>query len=138
MNPVSGKGVSDQDITAFRFALLECDAVPIPLQISLFARLPLPIAAIITSGGRSIHAWLQVNAPNAAVYRQCVEAVHARLNRLGIDRANWTFRSAIAGRARVHGVDALVFHADSSGIPWNDWWNFLHSTKFPRGRVEWN
>jgi hypothetical protein len=49
MNPTDGKGIKDENITAFRFALLECDCLPLSLQISLFSRLPLPINAILTS-----------------------------------------------------------------------------------------
>jgi hypothetical protein len=62
MNPLDGHGCQDVNVTAYRFALIECDQIPRPLQLSLLARLPLPIAAILTSGGRSLHAWVKVNA----------------------------------------------------------------------------
>ncbi len=68
MNPLDGQGVADSNVTAFRFALVECDSVPLDLQMSLLAKLPLPIAAILTSGGRSLHGWARVNADNAADY----------------------------------------------------------------------
>src|SRR5262249_14796653 len=59
-NPVkkhgSGKdgAITDADVTSHRVCLLESDALPIDLQLSLWARLPLPVAAIIASGGRSV------------------------------------------------------------------------------------
>jgi len=60
MNPLDGEGVADANVTAFRFALVECDSVPMELQLPLLAKLPLPIAAILSSGGRSLHAWVHV------------------------------------------------------------------------------
>lgn len=38
MNPVNGGGIADANVTAFRFALIEFDAVPMDLQLSLLAR----------------------------------------------------------------------------------------------------
>jgi hypothetical protein len=88
MNPLDGRGVGDGNVTSFRFALLECDALPAELQISLLAKLPLPIAAILKSGGRSIHAWVKVGATDLADYRQVTRAVLGLLARLGVDAQN--------------------------------------------------
>src|SRR5205823_8997939 len=52
-NPVkqhgTGKGGApcDADVTSYRFCLLESDDLPFDLQLSLWATLPLPVAAII-------------------------------------------------------------------------------------------
>ena len=88
MNPVDGRGVSDVNVTAFRFALLESDKLPVELQISLFAKLPLPVAAILGSGGRSVHAWVRVDARDADDYRATVAEMLAILARLGVDGKN--------------------------------------------------
>jgi hypothetical protein len=88
MNPTDGKGITDKNITAFRFALLECDYLPLSLQISLFSRLPLPINAILASGGKSLHAWVRVNAPDLASYRSKVGKMFVLLERFGIDQSN--------------------------------------------------
>jgi hypothetical protein len=88
MNPLDGQGVADGNVTAFRFALLECDSVPLELQMSLLAKLPLPIAAILTSGGRSLHAWVRVEAENAEDYRQTVSRMLALLAKFGVDGKN--------------------------------------------------
>jgi len=60
---------TDRDIAAFRFVLLESDDLPIGVQLSLWSRLALPVAAIIASGGRSVHAWLKVDCKDNAEYR---------------------------------------------------------------------
>jgi len=88
MNPVDRGGTADANVTAFRFALIECDAVPVDLQLSLLAKLPLPTAAILTSGGRSLHAWVRVDAASAEAYRQTVARMLALLSKFGVDGAN--------------------------------------------------
>ena len=88
MNPVDGCGVADVNVTAFRFALVESDTLPVELQLSLFARLPLPVAAAIGSGGRSVHAWVKVDARDADEYRATVAQMLALLARFGVDGKN--------------------------------------------------
>jgi hypothetical protein len=88
MNPVDGKGIADANVTAYRFALIEFDAVPLDLQLSLLARLPLPINAILSSGGKSIHGWVRVSAKSVETYREKVNELLALLKPLGVDQNN--------------------------------------------------
>lgn len=88
MNPVDGRGVADANVTAFRFALLECDKLSVDLQLSLFAKLPLPVAAVLGSGGRSVHAWVKVDARDVDEYRATVAGMLKILARLGVDGKN--------------------------------------------------
>jgi hypothetical protein len=93
-NPVKPRGsgkdgaITDADVTTHRFCLLESDALPVDLQLSLWARVPLPIAAIIRSGGRSVHAWVMLNCSNAQEYRTKVERIYSLLARFGICSSN--------------------------------------------------
>ncbi len=88
MNPVDGSGGCDRNVSALRYVLLECDHVSVDLQLSLFAKLPLPIAALIASGGRSIHAWVQVDLSSAARYVYTAVRLFHLLDRFGVDDAN--------------------------------------------------
>lgn len=88
MNPTDGRGITDENITACRFALIEFDRIPFSLQLSLTARLPLPINAILTSGGKSVHAWVRVNAPDVETYRETVRKMFSLLKPFGVDQAN--------------------------------------------------
>jgi hypothetical protein len=88
MNPLDGRGVADANVTAHRFALLEIDTVPVEQQISVFAKLPLPINCIMLSGGKSCHAWVRVDAADAESYRQTVNEMLDVLRPLGVDQAN--------------------------------------------------
>lgn len=108
MNPLDGKGVADANVTAFRFALVEIDCVPVELQLPLLAKLPLPIAAILTSGGRSLHGWVRVGAENEKDYRQTVARMLALLARFGVDgkNKNPSRLSRLPGVVRRIGSDA--------------------------------
>jgi hypothetical protein len=66
LNPTDGTGISDANITAFRVALIEFDEVPLETQLAFFAKIRLPIAALVMSGGKSLHAWVRIGAPDAA------------------------------------------------------------------------
>jgi hypothetical protein len=88
MNPTDGAGVADINVAAYRFALIEFDGVPMDLQLSLLARLPLPINAILTSGGRSVHAWVRVNAKSVESYRAKVNELLSLLKPFGVDQCN--------------------------------------------------
>jgi len=88
MNPVDGEGIADANVTAFRFALVELDAVPLELQLGLLAKLKLPITAITTSGGRSAHALLKIDAKTESEYRATSGKVLALLAPFGVCQAN--------------------------------------------------
>jgi hypothetical protein len=107
MNPLDGQGVADVNVTAFRFALIECDAIPFELQMPLFAKLPLPIAAILTSGGRSLHAWVRIDAANADEFRRDVSRMLALLAKFGVDgkNKNPSRMSRLPGVVRQIGAD---------------------------------
>jgi RecA-family ATPase len=62
--------------------------LPVELQLALFARLPLPVAAVIGSGGRSVHAWVRVDARDADDYRATVAEMLGILARFGVDGKN--------------------------------------------------
>lgn len=106
MNPLDGRGVADANVTTFRFALVECDAIPLELQMSLLAKLLLPIVAIIGSGGRSLHAWVRVDAGTMDEYRQTVSRMLLLLAKFGVDAKtkNPSRMSRLPGVVRQHGV----------------------------------
>lgn len=85
-----GKGgaISDADITDLRFVMIESDSLPMEMQLSLYAKLALPIAAIIDSAGLSAHAWLKVDAETPADYARIRKAIYDRLEPLGFDPSN--------------------------------------------------
>ena len=89
-NPLDGAGVRDSNVTAFRFALVECDNVPIPRQFALIKELELPVAALVHSGGKSLHAIVRVEADSYDQYRERVDFLYevCGKNGLTMDRQN--------------------------------------------------
>ena len=85
-----GGGVADTDITAFRYALIESDDMPEGAQVEAFDRLRLPLAALVLSGGKSVHAVVKIDAADREEYRQRVERLHSFCKSYGIpvDPAN--------------------------------------------------
>src|SRR5258705_5000690 len=105
MNPVDGHGISDLNITSLRFMLLESDVLPLNLQLPLFARLELPISAIMSTGGRGYHAWVRLDASNRDEFRRWGTKVYQALRKLGIDpkNGNPSRLSRLPGARRVIG-----------------------------------
>lgn len=99
--------VTDADILSFRFTLLESDELTMEEQLSLYARTGLPIAAIVTSGGTSGHAWVRIDASDLEQYRERVKALYEALEGFGMDRANKNASrlSRLAGAHRTLGVE---------------------------------
>lgn len=94
LNPVTETGSSksgahlDGDVTSHHYMLLESDALPIDLQLSLFAWLALPIAAIVTSGGKSAHAWVKLDSAGSQDFRGEADHILARLAQFRVDQQN--------------------------------------------------
>jgi hypothetical protein len=93
-NPVtekgSGKGGAfcDADVTAYRFLLIESDKLSMELQLSFLGKLRLPIAALISSGGKSIHCLIKMDCADADEYREQAARILKMLRPYGFDVAN--------------------------------------------------
>ena len=61
-NPLDGKGIRNENVTEYRYALVESDKEEIDKQNAILRRLELPIAALVHSGNKSLHAILQKKA----------------------------------------------------------------------------
>jgi hypothetical protein len=53
---------SEESVTSWRYAVLESDKAPSHLWLKALVQLPIPIAAIYTSGKRSVHSLVRVDA----------------------------------------------------------------------------
>lgn len=90
VNPMNGKGISDQDVKACRNALIESDDMPLKDQERMLFEMNLPIVCMTNSGGRSVHAIVRVDADGRNHYRDRVLYMHDECARNGmsIDSAN--------------------------------------------------
>jgi hypothetical protein len=95
-NPLTGQqGFTNDDkpswradlcVTRFCFAVIEHDQMPRDQQIQFWAGVPLPIVALIDSGGKSIHGWVRMDADNAEGWTERVEdKLFTYLEAVGVD-----------------------------------------------------
>ena len=74
----------------YRFALVECDNMDLAKQNALIRELELPVACLVYSGGKSIHAIVKVDAADYKEYRKRVDYLYkiCKKNGLSIDEQN--------------------------------------------------
>lgn len=89
-NPVDGRGIKNDNITDYKYTLVECDSGDLEKQYESILQLELPVAALVHSGGKSIHAIVKVDAANIDEYRKRVEYVYkvCKKNGLNVDIQN--------------------------------------------------
>ncbi len=76
---------SEESITAFRYAVLESDCQALKQWLKILVQLPLPIVSITSSGGKSLHALIRVDATSKLNWDQTIGAIKPRLINLGAD-----------------------------------------------------
>ena len=77
INPMreDGRG-RDCDVASYRHVLLEFDDISLEEQWLLYTRSNLPCAAVIYSGGKSLHAWVKIHAKDRKEYDERVNLVY--------------------------------------------------------------
>ena len=94
INPMQQHGARNDDVTAFRHVLVEFDrdevgkAIPKEEQFRAVVASGLPVAALIDSGNKSLHAWIRVDAPDATEYARRVEVIWEWFSGINLDRQN--------------------------------------------------
>ncbi|MCC8064799.1 MAG: AAA family ATPase [Clostridiales bacterium] len=89
-NPLDGNGVRNDNVTSYNYALVESDEMPVEEQYALMRELELPIACLVHSGGKSLHAIVRVDAGSYPEYQKRVDYLYSvcQKNGLKIDRQN--------------------------------------------------
>lgn len=76
INPLAVGKTKDADVTAFRHVLLEFDNLSLEEQWKLYLSSEIPITAVIHSGGKSLHAWVRVDAKDRKEYDERVQSIY--------------------------------------------------------------
>ena len=89
-NPLDGKGYGNKNVSAYRYALIESDKMPVEQQIALIRELQLPVKVLVYSGGKSVHAIVHIDAKSEKEYRQRVDKLYAecKKNNFIVDEQN--------------------------------------------------
>ena len=72
-NPLDGKGITNENVVDYRYSLVESDSMSIEQQYEVLKKLELPIAVLVHSGGKSLHAIVKVDAQNYPQYQERVD-----------------------------------------------------------------
>lgn len=129
-NPLDGQGIRDSNVTDFRFALVESDDMPVDQQRGVYEQLELPIAALVHSGNKSLHAIVRVEAGDLAEYKRRVDLLYevCGKNGLPVDRQNRnpSRLSRLPGCERNGRRQYLV--ATNIGKPsWSEWEDWIEA-----------
>lgn len=123
-NPLDGKGRKNANVIDFRYALIECDDESISRQNALIRELELPVAALVHSGNKSIHAIVKVNAANIDEYKKRVDFLYTvcQKNGLKIDQQNRnpSRLSRMPGIIR-NGKKQWLIDTNIGKADWNEW-----------------
>ena len=132
INPMAKGGAKNEDVTAFRHVLVEFDrdeagkAIPKEEQYHAVIASGMPVAALIDSGNKSLHAWIRVDAPDEKEYKRRVEIIWSWFSGINLDKQNrnpsrlsrcpdgWR---TVDGDVRRQALLALEFGAES----WTAW-----------------
>jgi RecA-family ATPase len=89
-NPLDGNGVKNENVTDYRFALVESDDMDIDKQNAIIRELELPVACLVHSGRKSLHAIVRIEADTYDEYRKRVDYLYnvCKKNGFKVDSQN--------------------------------------------------
>ena len=139
-NALDGEGVRNENVVSFKYALVESDAMPVDEQIAMYRRLELPIAALVSSAGKSVHAIVHVDAGDAQEYRKRVTFLYDFLANHGVkvdtQNRNPSRLSRMPGVTRNGQIQKLL-GVNIGRKSWVDWLDFVEGAtdELPEMRV---
>ena len=127
-NALDGEGVRNDNVTSFRFALVESDNMPVDEQLKMYRKMELPIAALVSSAHKSVHAIVRVDAEDLAEYRKRVTFLYDFLSTHGIkvdtQNRNPSRLSRMPGVTR-NGIPQKLLGVNVGRRSWVDWLDFV-------------
>lgn len=129
-NPLDGKGVKNDNVTAFRFALIESDSMELGEQNAIIRELELPVACLVYSGGKSLHAIVRIDAASYEEYRTRVDYLYSvcEKNGMKVDKQNRnpSRLSRLPGAVR-NGHKQFLVDANIGKASWSEWREWIES-----------
>ena len=126
-NPLDGNGVRNENVSDYRYALVESDSMELEKQNAVLRELELPIAVLMYSGGKSLHAIVRIEAADYNEYRKRVDYLYdiCKKNGIEIDTQNRNpsrlsrMPGIIRGDRKQYIIDTNIGKA--SWAEWHDW-----------------
>lgn len=123
-NPLDGKGIKNENVSDFRYALVESDSVEIEQQNAIIRELELPVAVLVYSGKKSLHAIVRIDAENYEEYRRRVDFLYQICAKNGLSpdtqNRNPSRLSRMPGVQRGENRQFIV-DTNIGKSSWNEW-----------------
>ncbi|WP_405100773.1 AAA family ATPase [Oceanobacillus sp. FSL H7-0719] len=128
-NPLDGTGgVKNSNVTEFKYALVESDSMNLEKQNAILRELELPIAVMVYSGKKSIHAIVKVDAANYEEYRKRVDYLYDVCKKNGLDidsqNRNPSRLSRMPGVER-NGKKQFIIDTNIGKRDWEEWHDWI-------------
>ena len=127
-NPLDGNGCKNENVTEYRYALVESDHMEIDQQNAILRELELPIACLVYSGKKSLHAIVRVDAADYSEYRKRVDYLYEVCQKNGIDvdtqNRNPSRLSRMPGVERGEKKQFIV-DTNIGKSSWNEWYEWI-------------
>ena len=126
INPTTGP--SDKSVTRFAYSLAESDSLSIEEQKKFFINSKLPIAVLLESGGKSVHAIVKIDAEDEVEYKQRVNFLYDWLSKHSFvvdeNNKNPARLSRLPGAERGENIQRLI--ATNIGCSsWLEWIDYI-------------
>lgn len=127
-NPLDGNGCKNENVTEYRYALVESDSTEIENQNAILRELELPIACLVHSGKKSLHAIVRVDAADYSEYRKRVDYLYNICQKNGIQvdtqNRNPSRLSRMPGVER-NGHKQFLVDTNIGKASWNEWYEWI-------------
>ncbi|MBQ9990574.1 MAG: AAA family ATPase [Lachnospiraceae bacterium] len=129
-NPLDGTGIKNENVTEFKYALVESDKIEIEKQNAVIRELELPVACLVHSGGKSLHAVVRVDAADYQEYRRRVDYLYTICNKNGLEidnqNRNPSRLSRMPGILR-NGHKQFLVDTNIGKSSWKEWYEWIES-----------
>lgn len=123
-NPLDGNGVKNANVTDFRYVLVESDTMEIEKQNAIIRELELPVACLVHSGGKSLHAVVKIDASNYEEYRKRVDYLYKVCQKNGLKTDNQNRNPSRLSRmpgAMRKGKKQYLIDTNIGKESWDEW-----------------
>lgn len=127
-NPLDGKGCKNENVVDFRYALVESDSMELEKQNAIIHQLELPVACLVHSGNKSLHAIVRIDAADYKEYRERVNYLYHICQKNGLKTDNQNRNpsrlSRMPGVIRNRKKQFLIATNIGKGS-WDEWYEWI-------------
>lgn len=129
-NPLDGNGCKNENVTEYRYALVESDAMDIDQQNAIIREMELPVACLVHSGKKSLHAIVRIDATSYEEYRKRVNYLYNVCQKNGmkvdVQNRNPSRLSRMPGVIR-NGQKQFLVDTNIGKESWTQWQEWIES-----------